>query len=72
MSKPLTPITRLHNEKEESQRLGISARTLQQWRIKGDGPPFIKLGSAVRYSPEQVDAWLSARVRINTVGGQAA
>lgn len=73
MAKP-SPITviKLHTEKQESDRLGISTRTLQSWRIKGGGPPFLKIGAAVRYNPDQVDAWLSSRVRTNTVGGQAA
>jgi hypothetical protein len=65
-----TPIKALHDEKREAARLGFSVRTLQQWRLKGGGPPYLKIGSAVRYNPEAVDAWLSERTRSNTVQAQ--
>jgi predicted DNA-binding transcriptional regulator AlpA len=55
------PIKALHDEKREAERLGISVRTLQQWRRTGDGPPYVKMGSAVRYNPEAVDAWVADR-----------
>jgi predicted DNA-binding transcriptional regulator AlpA len=62
----VTPIKALHDEKREAERLGFSVRTLQQWRVKGGGPPFLKLGSSVRYDPARVDEWLNARVHTNT------
>jgi hypothetical protein len=37
---------------DESQAaifLGISVRTLQAWRVKGGGPPYVKIGRSVRY-----------------------
>ncbi len=61
-----TPIKTLRDEKQEAARLGFSVRTLQQWRVKGGGPPFHKIGSAVRYNPEAVDAWLNDRIQTNT------
>lgn len=60
------PVSRLNTEKEEAARLNLSARTLQQWRVQGVGPAFIKLGRAVRYDPAVVDAWLATRARSNT------
>ena len=62
----VTPIKTLHDEKREAARLGFSVRTLQQWRVKGEGPPFIKLGASVRYDPAAVDAWLDEHTRTNT------
>lgn len=56
-----TPLKTLHDEVQEAARLNISRRTLQTWRLRGGGPPFIKVGSAVRYDPTQTDAWLNAR-----------
>jgi len=29
--------------------LGVSVRTLQAWRVRGGGPPYIKIGRVVRY-----------------------
>ncbi|WP_295586882.1 helix-turn-helix domain-containing protein [uncultured Lamprocystis sp.] len=56
----------MHDEKREAERLGFSVRTLQQWRVKGGGPPYFKLGSAVRYDPVQVDSWLDEHTRVDT------
>lgn len=67
-----SPIKALHDEKTEAARLGFSIRTLQMWRLRGGGPPFLKIHSAVRYIPEQVDAWLIDQASHNTSGGKAA
>lgn len=64
MSKVTPP--RLNTEKEEAARLNVSERTLQAWRTRGDGPPFVKLGRAVRYDPRTTDAWLETRARRHT------
>ena len=41
-------------EKSLAKRWGIDFKTLQKWRGQGIGPPYIKIGIAVRYSPESV------------------
>ncbi|MGO4383402.1 helix-turn-helix transcriptional regulator [Specibacter sp. RAF43] len=41
-----------------AERLGTTERSLSEWRIKGRGPKFIRVGRSVRYRPEAVDAWL--------------
>jgi predicted DNA-binding transcriptional regulator AlpA len=46
------------NEKQLAAYLGISVAALRAWRLKGLGPRFVKLGSAVRYDPAAVQAWL--------------
>lgn len=61
-----------NDEKTEAARLGFSVRTLQMWRLRGGGPPFIKLRSAVRYDPLAVDAWMDSQARHNTSGGKEA
>jgi predicted DNA-binding transcriptional regulator AlpA len=68
------PFTHLNTEREEADRLNLSVRTLQAWRTRGDGPPFVKLGRAVRYNPGVVDAWLATRARSHTAdpGPEAA
>jgi hypothetical protein len=30
--------------------LSVSVRTLQAWRVRGGGPPYLKIGRAVRYT----------------------
>jgi hypothetical protein len=46
--------------------LGISSRTLEKWRLTGDGPPYIKLGRRVVYDLQDLDAWAVARRRQST------
>jgi excisionase family DNA binding protein len=44
--------------------LNISTRTLQSWRIRRAGPPFVQVGRAVRYRRRDLIDWIEA----NTVG----
>ena len=39
--------------------LGLSGRTLEAKRVTGGGPKFLKLGRAVRYDVDDLDAWLA-------------
>ena len=38
--------------------LGIPPKTLRDWRFKGYGPSWKKVGKHVRYIPETVRQWL--------------
>ncbi len=49
------------NNQESALRLGIASRTLENWRWRGLGPPFYKLGSRVVYDPEAIEKWLNKR-----------
>lgn len=41
---------------------GLSSRTLEAWRRRGYGPPFIRVSPrAIRYRRSDVEAWLAAR-----------
>lgn len=46
--------------------LGLAPITLAKMRVRGDGPPYVQLGRAVRYKPEAVMAWAEARARRST------
>lgn len=52
--------------KEAARYTGLSRQWFEQARHKGDGPPYIKLGRAVRYKRSELDAWLLARSRRHT------
>jgi predicted DNA-binding transcriptional regulator AlpA len=43
------PGTRLLNEKQAAEYLGLSPATLSSWRCRKKGPRWVKLGGAVRY-----------------------
>lgn len=49
------------DERALAGRLGLACVTLQVWRSKGKGPPFLKLGRVVRYSWTDVSIWLDAQ-----------
>ena len=46
--------------------LGLSPRTLDRYRVSGDGPAFHKFGRRVRYLRADIEAWARARRRIST------
>jgi len=50
----------LMTEHEVSKRLHVSVASLRRWRLLNRGPQFLKVGSLVRYQPEEVDAWLAS------------
>ena len=52
------------DQRQAATRLGLaSARTLEAWRRRGYGPPFIRLSPRlVRYKAGDIDRWLAARV----------
>lgn len=58
----------LIDEKQVSERFGISLNTLRSWRNCGDGPNFYKLGTArrspVRYDVAVLAEWLRAHMRV--------
>ena len=51
---------------EAAYLAGLSIRTLESLRFRGDGPVFVKLGRAVRYRRADVLAWAAARLRQST------
>jgi predicted DNA-binding transcriptional regulator AlpA len=48
------------NEKQVSEILGISVKTLQRWRLFGEGPPWRKFSAAVRYPADALQAWVES------------
>jgi predicted DNA-binding transcriptional regulator AlpA len=52
---------------EAARYVALSESTLTKMRLRGDGPPYIKVGPrAVAYRKADLDAWLEARVRRST------
>lgn len=60
-------LDRLLNERKAADFLGYSARALQNWRMRGGGPRFIKISArSVRYRKRELIEWCEAHVRANT------
>jgi len=43
---------------QAAKRFGLSARTLERFRASGEGPEFVKMGRAVRYTVAKLNEWL--------------
>jgi predicted DNA-binding transcriptional regulator AlpA len=56
----------LLTEREVATLLAVSVKTLRNWRLNGQGPPFRKLSRIVRYAAGDLQAWTDARRRIST------
>jgi excisionase family DNA binding protein len=59
----------LLTEPEVAQRLRVSVRTLQHWRLRGEGPPHFHAGRLVRYSLADINAWIAAHRHANCLEG---
>ena len=53
-------------EKEAAARLGVTVRTVQEWRRQGRGPQFYKIGRAVRYAEADLLEFIRASARRST------
>ena len=53
---------------EAAAWLGLSPATLKKYRVAGGGPPFHKLGRAVRYDVADLRDWANARRRNHSQG----
>jgi phage terminase Nu1 subunit (DNA packaging protein) len=52
---------------EASRMTGVAVATLETWRSRGGGPPFLKLGRRnVRYQRRVLLAWMAEHERRNT------
>lgn len=68
---PHTPtsdyLDRLINETDAADFLGYSIRALQNWRVRGGGPPYVRISSrSIRYRRRDLNAWAEGRLERNT------
>jgi excisionase family DNA binding protein len=61
-----TPVVVLLTPKEAAERLKVSLSWLAKARMRGDGPPFIKIGRSIRYSETALQQWMKSRQRLST------
>ena len=57
------------NERDAAEYIGVSPSYLRHSRVRGttkcvDAPPFVRIGKAIRYLPQDLDSWLAARRRM--------
>lgn len=60
-------MSKLLRESEAAKVLGVSSRTLSNWRCRGGGPDYVKMGSkAVRYRLDDLNEFVDERTQNNT------
>lgn len=47
----------LLRERDLADRWQTSQRTLQRWRAEGSGPPYIRIGGAIRYRLDDIEEY---------------
>ena len=63
---PGSPNFVLLTPKETSNRLKVSLSWLAKARMRGDGPPYIRVGRSIRYSEAALLLWMKSRQRLST------
>ena len=48
------------NENQVSEKIQVSLACLRRWRLRGEGPQYVKVGPLVRYRPEAIEQWVDA------------
>jgi predicted DNA-binding transcriptional regulator AlpA len=54
--------------KQAARYLNLSVSWLAKRRLAGDGPPYVKLGGAVRYLEASLQQWMKGQQRTSTSG----
>ena len=54
------------DQTQAAGKLKLKARTLEKFRLTGEGPAFYKFGSRVRYSISDLQSWIESRRRTST------
>lgn len=60
------PATAVLDTRTAADFLGVSARTLEGFRVRGGGPRFVKIGGAVRYRLTSLEEYLRHQERAST------
>ena len=51
----------LLTELEVAKQLHVSVASIRRWRVLNRGPQFRKVGTLVRYRPEDLEEWLAGQ-----------
>jgi predicted DNA-binding transcriptional regulator AlpA len=57
---------RLLTARDAANLLRLSPSWLAKARMRGDGPPYAKLGRSIRYSEGALVQWMKSRLRLST------
>lgn len=58
---PPEPASPWLSTEQAARYLGVSVKTMQNWRLDGTGPEYVQRGNKIRrYHVRKLDAWLEA------------
>jgi Helix-turn-helix domain len=60
---PRSVLDGLATEDELSAEIKKTKRTLREWRQRGVGPPFVRLGETIYYPREKVREWIASLIK---------
>ena len=66
MNKLHLEFSALLTAKEAGARLKVSLSWLAKARMRGDGPPYIRIGRSIRYAEAALMQWMKSRQRLST------
>lgn len=62
-----SPSVLLLDERAAADALGLQPRTLQEWRRRGGGPPYVRISQrCIRYRDQDLAEWAEERIRTST------
>jgi predicted DNA-binding transcriptional regulator AlpA len=60
-------LDRLLTERDAADFLGFTMRALQNWRLRGGGPAFVKVSArSIRYRRRDLMAWSESKLALHT------
>jgi len=64
MTKPTAVMPEYLTAQQVAQMTGFSLKSLEAMRHKRNGPPYLKVGTRVRYRADDVRAWIEKGERV--------
>jgi hypothetical protein len=65
-AKPPAAIATLMTPKDAANVLKVSLSWLAKARMRGDGPPYIRVGRSIRYAEAALIQWMKSKQRSST------
>ena len=70
MEKTAAPLVKFLTERDVAELTGTARSTLSKMRLRGDGPPFVRVGVSVRYPEDALREWQSSLPRRRSTSEQ--
>lgn len=66
LTQPTSSTVPVLTPKQAAELLNLSTSWLAKQRLNGGGPPYIKMGGAVRYNAAVLQEWMKGKQRLST------